>query len=200
MTDLPTGDNRTPDMILDAEVLKIIEEYAELDEQSHTLNGRRAELRAKADKKMGIQSYDLQSAVHKLKKMTKAERVAHEKTVARIIRAVDGRQAEFWPDEVAAATKRAATKAEKAAKAKSAAGGETPEQQERRVAADTNPRSDPKRGGAGKKPKAPTAKATGAGSAPDATEQAEGEAVLAAGMPLSQSAQAAAIRSKSGLN
>ena len=44
---------------------------------------------------------------------------------------------------------------EKAAKAAAAAGKETPEQQERRLAADANPRSDPKRGGAGKakKPK-----------------------------------------------
>jgi hypothetical protein len=145
-------DNESPDMKRDAEVMKIIEQYAELDAESKDLSERRATLRAKAEKDHDISSHALQDAVYKLKKQTKAERLADERSTRMIIRAVEGRQMEFpgWQEQIRRNEKRESDKRRRAAEAAAAASGETPEQQERRLAGDTNPRSDPKRGGAGK--------------------------------------------------
>ena len=203
------GDNKDEDMKLDAELLKILEDYAGCDADSSKINERRAKLRAKADK-LGISSHALQDGVYKLKKQTKSERLADEKATRRLVRAAEGRQAELWPEAVAATEKRAERKKERAAKEAAAAGKETPEQQQRRLDADTNPRSDPKRGGAGKKPKksvedlnrAPLASDTVAvaaqASAPlsatqNALEQAEGEAIL------DQLSKGAGLTGKTGL-
>lgn len=200
--DLYPGDNRPEDVKLDAELLKILESYAELDQDSAKLNKKRADLRAKADK-LGVSSHALQDGVFKLKKQTKAERLADEKATKRLIRAAEGRQAELWPVEVAATEKRATRKAEK--KAKDAA--KAAEAKAKSIeAGDDNPRSDPKRGGAGRARNVVPIKPVA-----DDAEQTEGEAVLdgalagikaraeAEGAPLSQSAQAAAVRDKLGL-
>ena len=192
--DLYPGDNRPEDVKLDAEIMSILEEYAALDTQSGVINMKRAKLRKKADDR-GIPSLALQESVRKLKKFSKAERLDHERVVKRVLKAAEGRQTELWPDEVAKADKGRARKAEKAAKAKAKAAEAKAASIE---AGDDNPRSDPNKGGA--KPMTAEEVMTG--------EQAEGAAILdgglagikaRAGVP-SQSAQAAAVRDKLGLD
>jgi hypothetical protein len=60
-------------------------------------------------------------------------------------------QMEIFPELAMIADRKRAKAAERAAKKAAAEGKETPEQQERRLAADSNPRNSPDAGGAGKK-------------------------------------------------
>jgi hypothetical protein len=145
MTDETSNLLNDPDKILDADILSIIAEYAELDKDSDAISKKRAKLREKAEKNHGIESRDLQHAVYRLKKQTKAERTKSIKVVNRIIAAVDGKQQEFWPEEVKKQEERTKRKKTQKAKADAKAAKANAESIER---GDDMPRSDPNRGGA----------------------------------------------------
>lgn len=221
--------NESPDQQHDSAVIKLIEQYASCDRRSAEITDERSIIRKNAEK-LGYSSLEFQEAVRKSKKMTKPERIVHDRHVNKLVNLVEGKQAEFWPEEARRAEKRTEEKKRKDAEAKTAA-GRSPD----------HPRSDPKKGGAGKaaaKPKAAgkgkKGVATAAGNAPtdpkpaeiaagigaDAPdfaklpaeslakaienmqqeEQAEGGAVIDSMRPQSQSAQAAAVREKLGLD
>lgn len=197
------GDNRTPQMKHDAEALSIIEKYAGLDADSAVLNDKRRDLRTKAEK-LGYDSYDIQQAVHQLKKMSKGERSDHLKKVAHLTKVVEGRQAEFWPKDAERAEKKRSRAAEKATKAAAAAAEAKAKSIE---AGDTNPRSDPARGGAGKGKKGNVVpiKPAAVDPAVHAAEQESGGVILDTaidsmkdGKPKAQSAIAAEIAAAAG--
>jgi hypothetical protein len=180
-------------------------------------NDKRAESRKKIKEAgMNTTAYGMGVKVAKMM-LNQGEREDFIRDFLITVETLTQKQVEFWPDLAMIAEKRRAKAAEKKARAAAAAGKETPEQQERRVAADTNPRSDPKRGGAANriKPKkgdavdralATSAARNGEGETGDELiarvarekqaeqEQREGEAVL------SQSERAAKKREAAGLN
>jgi len=219
------GSNMSDDMKLDATIVKLADQYAGSLRRSKAENDERASIRANADK-IGIPPKAFQQAVGMLRVMDSADLKLHQRGVRRMFKALAGKVADLFPDDVERQEKRAARKKEADAKAAAAAGGETPEAQERRIAADSNPRSKPKASSA-KKAK-PTkaelsAAAAAAAAAPGALddEQAEGAAILdgaidsikdgqgltgktgmgsvADEVPLSQTALAAQKRSEAGL-
>lgn len=214
MADEIPGDNRTDQMKHDAEALKIIELYAGLDADSAVINDKRRDLRTKADK-IGYDSYDIQQAVHQLKKMSKGERSDHLKKVAHLTKVVEGRQAEFWPKDAERAEKKRSKAAEKATKAAAKAAEAKAKSIE---AGDNNPRSKPKASSAKKPAKGNVVGMDGKpGTLTDTVaagdalisktaaeltadqEQREGAALLdTAGKPRSQSAIAAEIAAAAG--
>lgn len=178
--------NESPDQKLDAEIMSIIEETADCDKQSGFLNTKRAKLRDRADK-IGYSSHALQELVYQLKKQTKAERIADQRAIKRGLEVADGRQKELWPDEVEAQDKRMARKQKAQEKAKAAAAKKKAESIER---GDDMPRSDPKRGGAGKGKKKPLTDEQAFSS--QQAEQTEGGVTLDGLLPSTKAAQAAA--------
>lgn len=223
--DTDHGDNRPEDMILDEKVVKMGEELAAIFTKRKNLNLEAKNIYANADK-LGIPPAALQAGVRMVRMMDKSDRVKYQAGVRRTVRALEPAAADLFPEDIERIKKRqerAKARAEKDAKA---AGKETPAEQERRLAADLNPRSKPKASSA-KKPKS-SAPADASGFPKTATddkstpenetgdeliarvareklaeqEQREGEALLATagkGEPLSQSAQVAAINAKLGL-
>lgn len=146
----------------DTQMLKLVEQYAACDKRSSDINEERKVIRDNAEK-LGIPSLHFQHAVMRAKKMTKTERMSYDENVEHIISIVEGKQAELWPEDTKRSEKReAARKAEEDAKG---------------VDPDTNPRSDPKRGGAGKK-KAAQIDLEEAIAEQRQTEQDEGAAAL----------------------
>lgn len=126
---------------VDAEILKSITEYADLDRQSEKITAKRTKIRTKMEKDHGYSSLAFQEVVRKVKKMTAEERVAHEEQVARGLRVAGVlKQAELWPEMAKKADARKAKREKAAAKAAAAAATKTAEDIER---------GDPKRGGAG---------------------------------------------------
>ena len=123
----------------DSAILKLVEQYAACDKRSSALNEERKSIRDNAEK-LGIPSIHFQHAVMRAKKMTKTERMSYNDNVERIVTIVEGKQTELWPEEAKKAEKRAKAKADAEAEAATLKGPDP----------DTNPRSDPKRGGAGK--------------------------------------------------
>jgi hypothetical protein len=141
------GTTLTPEMLrlsneaVDAEILKAIEEYAELDRQSEKITAKRTKIRDRMDKNHGYPSLAFQEVVRKVKKMTADERAAHEEMVARGLRVAGVlKQGELWPEEYKKAEARKSKAAKKAATDAAAAATKTAEDIER---------GDPKRGGAG---------------------------------------------------
>lgn len=131
-----------PDREIDSTIMKLVEQYASCDRRSADINEERATIRSNAEK-LGFTSQEFQDGVRRTKKMSKTERDIHERNVNRIVSIAETRQSEFWPAEAERQRKRAERRAADAAEAsKGSAGAPDP---------DTNPRSDPKRGGAGKK-------------------------------------------------
>lgn len=149
---LPPHSNEDADAQLDAKALKMVEEYVASLNRSKNENGIRGGIRENIVK-LGIHSLAFQHELTAQKMMDKADRVDYMAGRRRMGRILADKQHVLFPEEVDRINKRKARAKEKAAKAAAAAGKETPEQQERRIAADSNPRSDPKRGGAGKKAK-----------------------------------------------
>ncbi len=134
---------------VDTTVLKLAEQYQSCNVRSRALNDERKVIRENVDK-LGITPAAFTMALAMTRDMTTGERADFTGSMNRVLSALDGREADlFGADEVAKRDKRAAKKAETAA------------EQERRLSApDTNPRSDPNKGGAGK--------ADGKGKAKDA--------------------------------
>ena len=137
----------TPEMMklandtVDAEILKAITEYADLDRQSEKITAKRTKIRDRMEKDHGYSSLAFQEVVRKVKKMTTEERLAHEEQVARGLRVAGVLvQAELWPEMAKKAAARKSKREKAAAKAAAAAASKTAEDIER---------GDPKRGGAG---------------------------------------------------
>jgi hypothetical protein len=137
-------------------------------------NDKRAESRKKIKEAgMNTTAYGMGVKVAKMM-LNQGEREDFIRDFLITVETLTQKQVEFWPDLAMIAEKRRAKAAEKKARAAAAAGKETPEQQERRLAADTNPRSDPKRGGASKS-KAKKAGAVDRAMATSAARNGEGE-------------------------
>jgi hypothetical protein len=159
---------------VDAEILKAIGEYAELDNQSDKITAKRTKIRERMEKKHGYSSLAFQEVVRKVKKMDATEREKHEEMVARGLRVAGVlKQAELWPEMAKKAEARKSKRDKKAAKEAAAAATKT--------AADIE-RGDPKRGGAGG--------ANGRGKAKDAAPKVKKGATAA------DRAEAAAARKK----
>lgn len=199
------GDNRPDDMILDEKVVKMGGELAAIFAKRKNLNTEAANIYANAEK-LGIPSAALQVAVKMVRVMDKDDRKAYQYGVRRALKALEPAAADLFAEDVERVSKRKAKAAEKAARDAAKAGKETPEQQERRIAADSNPRSKPKASSA-KKPKdaveklnrAPLASETppAADPATAEAEQAEGAAIRdAVGKPKSQTQIAAEKRAE----
>ncbi len=212
--DTDHGDNRPENMILDEKVVKMGEELAAIFTKRKNLNLEAKNIYTNADK-LGIPPAALQAGVRMVRMMDKSDRVKYQAGVRRTVRALEPVVADLYPEDVERIKKRqerAKARAEKEAKA---TGKESPEAQERRLAADLNPRSDPKRGGAGKGKKAakaaPATEPTAEQKAVAEAEQLAGATILdttiagipkvdADGKPLSQTAQSTAILDGLGLN
>jgi hypothetical protein len=140
---------------VDPQLGKLVRQYHDCDVRSEAINDERAQIRTNVEK-LGVPSKAFVQAVAQAKKMTPGERMDHQAGIERTLAAVAGEEAEiFGQADIDARDKRAAKRADKRAKA-----NETPEEQERRLAADTA-RSDPNRGGA-------SGKVDGKGKAKDA--------------------------------
>lgn len=234
---LPPHSNEDADAQLDAKALKLVEEYVASLRRSQNENTIRQGVR-ETIVKLGIHSLAFQHELNAAKMMDKADRTSYMASRRRMGRILSDKVETLFGPEQEVLKKRKARKAEQKAKADAAAAKGKADSIEK---GDTNPRSDPNRGGAkprtGRKTAAPASAAdraettaertqrlaeaaqASAGAEPGAmatppgidAEQAEGEAVLdgalagikaraeAEGAPLSQSAQAAAVRDKLGL-
>ncbi len=146
------GTNEDAEQQIDSTLIKLAEQYASCDRRSADINEDRKNIRDNAEK-LGIPSKSFQHAVMQVKHFTEGERRDYQIGVNRVLKAISERQNELFPVEAERARKR-----EEAKKPTGKEGAPDP---------DTNPKSDPKRGGAGK-----------AAAAQQAKEQQEGEAVL----------------------
>lgn len=209
-----------PDVKLNKQIVKLLEQYASCDRRSAEINDERSTIRANAEK-LGFSSGEFQDGVRYVKKMDAEGRKEHFAKVDRLIAAVDDdKQAMLWPIEAERIKKRREqdrVAAEEAAQtAKDQAERDKP-----------GSRSDPASGGASKKkggkgkadnvvgldgkavepPPTPPEEKQETGDELIARvskeeqakqEQREGEAILD-GMSKSQSQQAADVRAKLGL-
>lgn len=196
-------------------VIEVAEQYADSIKRSRTENKKRAKGRAKIDE-LGVRTDAFQHGLRLVKDLTISEQKQYLRDLKMVISVVGQRQMELFPEDALRNKKREEDRMAKEAEARTKAG----------VDSDTNPRSDPKRGGAGKgksqaskaAPKGPAATkaaalvkaaasktATGPGSEPgkmmsqvEQDEQAEGAAILEGAKPKSQSAIAAEARAAIG--
>jgi len=124
---------------LNSQIIKLAEQYASCDKRSAAINEERAGIRENAEK-LGIPSKAFQHAVGFVKHMSEGEQTDYRKGLDRVLTALQGRQAELFPDDHARIQKR--VEADRLAR----------EQAEREDGtwSSENPRSDPKRGGAAK--------------------------------------------------
>lgn len=134
------------DTKLNKSMLSLVEQYASCDARSKEINDERATIRENAEK-LGIPSAAFQAWVSMHKKMSPGELRDHLAGIRRLDEAAEAEgvdiQGDFFPDAKKAAERREKRRADALAeKNKGKAGAPDP---------DTNPRSDPKRGGAGKK-------------------------------------------------
>jgi hypothetical protein len=183
------GDNRPEDMKIDDTILKLAEQYVGLENRARQINKDKAAIREQADK-IGVPSLAWQVGVRMVKIMDVKERADFSRGFKRVTSVLSKAAETLFPEDLARQEKRRAREAEAKAKALAAAGKDTPEQQERRLAADSNPRNNPKRGGAGGvngRKRAATIKEAAAQSdaalaesiaSVQAKEQAEGAAIL----------------------
>lgn len=187
---------------LDKQMLKLAEQYANCDRKSKDLNDERKQIRDNAEK-LGIPSKAFQHAVGMVKHMSEGERRDYQVGVNRVLKAISDRQNDLFPAEAEKIRKREEAREEAAAAEQSAKGPDP----------DTNPRSDPNRGGA--KPQTDSSvdnseenpwpdDVQNAAAINSEAEQSEGAAVIAAMAPetkkMSQSAKAAAKREAAKLN
>lgn len=186
-----------PNRALEAKVVQQAEKYQGSRLRSQAENKVKAEGRKEIDK-LGFRTDAYQSALRVARDLTPAEQKQYVRDFRFFLKAFGDKQQELWPEDAAKAAARAKRKAEAKAKAIAAAGGESAESQERRLAADSNPRSKPKASSA-RKPKpvkdavtelnrAPLASDDPAVAANVAAEQVEGDKILSdIGKPKPQS-------------
>jgi hypothetical protein len=205
------------DRQLQQSILREGQSYAARNARSKAENKGRAESRAKI-KELGMDPNAFHTAAGLVKRFTPTQLKDWLRDFNTTMDVLTAQQAELFPEELAAARKREdAAKQRESAKVTGKEGAPDP---------DTNPRSDPKRGGAGKgkgSRKAADAEEVGEvpwpddvaaarpdemaagvihepgtnGTPPDVPgEQAEGEAALAAAMPKTKKAQSAIAAEK----
>jgi hypothetical protein len=144
---------------VDGETLKI----------SQVQNDKRAESRKKIKEAgMNTTAYGMGVRVAKMM-LNQGEREDFIRDFLITVEVLTKSQVELFPHLAIIADKRRAKAAARAAREAAKNGTETPEQQQRRLAADANPRSDPNRGGA--KPKVPGKKKAAADRAEETSDQ-----------------------------
>jgi len=135
---MPDGHNN-----VDSTILKLAEEYQATVVKSRELNERRAEIRSNVEK-IGIDPVAFQAGLRMARDMTTGERSDYTGSLNRVLGVLDGKEADlFGADDIAKRDKRAAKRAERELKK-----GTAREAQDDK--SDANPKSDPKRGGAGR--------------------------------------------------
>ncbi len=170
--------NETEEMRIDSAIIKLAEQYAALENRAKAINEEKKQIRENVDK-LGIPSLAWQIGVKTVKLYSKTERADFSRGLKRVTTALGERQRELWPEAAERIAQRQAKAKEAADAAKAKAGPDT----------DTNPRSDPARGGAGKKRQTPAAAVAAGAAASDAAlaasiaanearEQAAGGAML----------------------
>jgi hypothetical protein len=177
------------EMKIDSTIDKLADQYASCDRRSAEINDERATIRENIEK-LGIPSKSFVHAVAMVKQMSKGERRDYQSGVNRVLRVISTRQMELYPEQTRRQEKREQDARDRAAEARTKKGPD----------ADTNPRSDPARGGAGKKaakPKAAKGKtakqaagdAAKAGQTVEEAEQDTGGATISSLMPETEAAK-----------
>lgn len=179
------GVNMDADQQMDATILKLAEQYKDSLDRSAEENEERKTIRDNAEK-LGIKSKAFQNGVSIVKMMSKGERTDYMRGFRRILDVLGEKQKELFPEDAERIERRLERQRAEAAKAKAEAKSSAAD-------SDKNPRSDPARGGAGKKPgksgSSPAAAVKAGATASDAVlaeqiakreaaEQAEGAAVF----------------------
>lgn len=125
---------------IDASIMAMAEEYASCDEDSKALNDRRKHIRETIESR-GLHPLAWQHAVGMVKKMTPGERRDYQTSLQRILGVIGDKQMELFPADAERLRKREERRATEAAQdpaaQKAAADART----------DSNPMSDPNRGG-----------------------------------------------------
>lgn len=137
--------NQSEDMKLDSTILKLAGQRASIDRKRKDLNEEARQINATVDK-LGIVPAAFMLGVRLVKGMDKGEQRDFLSGVRRTTRVVGERQAELWPEEAKRVQDRIQRAKDK--KAKQPRSGD-----ELDAKTNSNPRSDPKKGGAGKKNK-----------------------------------------------
>jgi hypothetical protein len=165
----------SPEEINDAErqINQVIwnegQDYAERNKRSKAENKGRAESRERI-KKTGITPNAYHTAIRLIKDLSPRELEDWKRDFSLVLKVLGSRQAELFPEEALKVAKREADRKRREAEEKTKAG----------VDADTNPRSDPKAGGAGKaKAKQPATTLKEASAQSDAAVKASLAAVEA---------------------
>lgn len=156
-----------PDVKLNKQIVKLLEQYASCDRRSAEINDERSTIRANAEK-LGFSSQEFQDGVRYVKKMDAEGRKEHFAKVDRLIAAVDDdKQAMLWPVEAERIKKR---------RDQDRVAAEEAAQTARDQAERDKPgsRSDPASGGAGKKPR----KAKDAPTPPTPPAEEDGDALI----------------------
>jgi hypothetical protein len=195
------------DRQLATSIEKLGEFAAGSNQRQRDENKLRAENRAKV-KELGVGTYAYQVAVKVCKDMTEGERKDFLRDLELLVRILGPKQKDLFADELIKAEAREKKRQEKESEA-----GRTKAELDAKT--DTDPKSDPAAGGAGKKPKGGKKKATEAveelnraplasevdpAAAQAAAEQAEGEKLLdGAGKPKSQTEIAQQKRDEAGV-
>jgi hypothetical protein len=162
---------------IDGSLIKLAEQYASCDRRSAGINDERKTIRDNAEK-IGIPSKAFQHAVGMVKQMTTGERRDYQVGINRVLSAISDRQNDLFPVQAERNRKREENRARTG--------------KEGAINSDTNPRSDPNRGGAAQERVASgseqasatntaPARPTPPSEAENAAEQEEGENVLAFG-------------------
>ena len=192
-------DDAAADFQIDATIQKLADQYASCDRRSAELNDERATIRENVDK-LGIDPKGFVHAVAQIKQMSTGERRDYQTSVARVLAVIGDRQGELYPEHAERIRKREERQAE--AKSKE---GRTSEELDAKT--NTDPKSDPKNGGAAREPLQPDGTPWPDDAEVAAREQAEGDQALkdaapktAAAAKVSQSAKAKAKLAAAGLN
>lgn len=135
---MPDGINN-----VDSTILKLAEQYQSCNVRSRALNEERKQIRENVDR-LGITPAAFTVGLAMVRDKTAGERSDFTASLTRTLSVLDGKAVDlFGADDIAARDKRAAKRAEREAKK-----GTARETQDDK--SDANPKSDPKRGGAGK--------------------------------------------------
>lgn len=189
------GDNRPADMVLDAKLLKMGEEYVASLHRSSNENTIRTNIRENAGK-LGVPSLAWQHSLMQARTMDKGELADYQRGLKRMKRVLDPVVVDLFPEDIARQEKRRSRAKEKATKAAAKAAEAKAKSIE---AGDDNPRNDPKSGGAGKgrkkaeKPAAPA-------PAGDAKPWPDDTAAALAKAPPSDATHAALESSEAAIN
>lgn len=147
--------NMSADQKVDAELIRLAEEMADIFTARKALNERANKVYEKSDG-LGITPAMLRLGVQWIRMMTKGQRGDAQRSLKRVLDVLGPKQRELFAEETAAQEKREAVKKKRQEDANKKA---AEERTLKGVDPDTNPRSDPKKGGAGRRK---------AGAAPEA--------------------------------